>query len=424
MNEELADLIRNLFAGERVVTVHRAFIRAFGGVTTALFLDQCLYWTPRGREGGGWFYKSAAEWTEETGLTRREQEVARAALRAAGVLEERRAEGGMDRTLHYRVDLQAVARLLDSGRMEPPDPTDASATSDTWTRQKQQMEAPETASLKGTQPTTKPTQERTPGGGARRAGPPGPTEPLEESGRGPGTGQGGAQPGTAATPEPPATRDASATAGGVQGHPGAIPRRHPEPAEHRNPPRRGPGVTALALARWLYREQGQDIPPMAALRAEGEFARQLIEATGGDAAARAELTRQRAGRKTPLRMSWAWDNYRARRANEATAAEPERMPAPVVASLPPAAPGASPTDRLWRRVLEEVAETTLASNVQRWLAPTRLESWEGGVAVVRCPNAVVAAQVEQRFARQITMALEDVGGVESAVVRYIDGSGG
>jgi hypothetical protein len=93
------------------VTFHRCLVPITGGVTAALMLSQAI-WTAQTIEGDsdGWFSKSRDQWTEETGLSRWEQETARRALRAAGFLEERRI--GVPAKLWFRVRPEAVWRAL------------------------------------------------------------------------------------------------------------------------------------------------------------------------------------------------------------------------------------------------------------------------------------------------------------------------
>ncbi|MBK6603352.1 MAG: hypothetical protein IPG28_17805 [Betaproteobacteria bacterium] len=85
-----------------------------GSVTAALLLGQCLYWTDRvlrqQPEQEGWFWKTAVEWRQEIGLTRREQETARRRLRALGLLEEKRA--GMPAKRWFRIDVAALEQQL------------------------------------------------------------------------------------------------------------------------------------------------------------------------------------------------------------------------------------------------------------------------------------------------------------------------
>lgn len=94
------DLLLQVF--DLPVSFHRCLVPITGGVTAALMLSQAI-WTTQGLDPAleGWFSKSQNQWTEDTGLSRWEQETARRALRKAGFLDERRA--GMPSKLWYRV---------------------------------------------------------------------------------------------------------------------------------------------------------------------------------------------------------------------------------------------------------------------------------------------------------------------------------
>ena len=111
MNNDLISIMDML---DRPIAYQRAFVRLGAGVTGAVLLSQAVYWSRRTKHAGGWFYKSQAEWEEETGLTRREQERARKFLIAAGVLEECRK--GIPARLYFRDIDQKLAQLL-SGSM-------------------------------------------------------------------------------------------------------------------------------------------------------------------------------------------------------------------------------------------------------------------------------------------------------------------
>ena len=93
------------------VSFHRCLVPVTGGVTSALMLSQAI-WTTQSLElsADGWFIRSQEQWTQETGLSRWEQETARRALRRSGLLEERRV--GMPAKLWFRVCPDAVLRAL------------------------------------------------------------------------------------------------------------------------------------------------------------------------------------------------------------------------------------------------------------------------------------------------------------------------
>ncbi len=70
----------------RPIAFHRRLVDVTTSVKAALLLAQMLYWVRHGREGapGGWFYKTAAQWRAETGLSVHEQTSARRRLRRPG----------------------------------------------------------------------------------------------------------------------------------------------------------------------------------------------------------------------------------------------------------------------------------------------------------------------------------------------------
>ena len=95
---------------DRPIAFHRCFVTLTGSVTAALMLSQAVYWQKRTKNPEGWWYKSHEEWTEETGLKRRELEAARIKLRALEVLEEKRT--GSPAKLWYRIDLNVLEQAL------------------------------------------------------------------------------------------------------------------------------------------------------------------------------------------------------------------------------------------------------------------------------------------------------------------------
>ncbi|MEN3753840.1 hypothetical protein ABC733_17910 [Mangrovibacter sp. SLW1] len=106
----MSDLIRLL---DRPIAYNPAFAKlkagkVKAGPVAAVFLSQMVYW--HNRMNGGWMYKTQADITSETALTRDEQETARKRLVALGVLDEDRR--GVPATMHYRVNVERLEELL------------------------------------------------------------------------------------------------------------------------------------------------------------------------------------------------------------------------------------------------------------------------------------------------------------------------
>lgn len=120
LSENSAQPVRALLRKSgRIITYHRRFVDLLpdqdqtGNSKTALFLSQAIYWIRHGtliEESGGWFSKTADQWQLETGLSRREVDTARRRLRAAGLLDEKKA--GAPPLPFYRIDLERLGQML------------------------------------------------------------------------------------------------------------------------------------------------------------------------------------------------------------------------------------------------------------------------------------------------------------------------
>lgn len=82
------------------------------GVKETVFVCQLLYWDGKGRDPEGWIYKPQTEITEETGLSRYEQETVRKRLGTRHILEEKLA--GIPAKLHYRINYDALGEAIDA----------------------------------------------------------------------------------------------------------------------------------------------------------------------------------------------------------------------------------------------------------------------------------------------------------------------
>jgi hypothetical protein len=90
---------------DRPIAFQRSFVDITGSVTAALMLSQAVYWSKRTSDDG-WFWKTQEEWEDETGMSRREQESARRALRKTSFWREDRR--GVPCRLFFQVDLDAL----------------------------------------------------------------------------------------------------------------------------------------------------------------------------------------------------------------------------------------------------------------------------------------------------------------------------
>ncbi len=102
------------------LSFHRTLAVVSGGVNAGLMLSRALYLTRRQsrQQSGGWFCGTAMVWTQEIGLSRREQETARRDLGRLSIWEE--AISGIPPRVFARIRLACLlAKLIDHARSTP-----------------------------------------------------------------------------------------------------------------------------------------------------------------------------------------------------------------------------------------------------------------------------------------------------------------
>lgn len=93
---------------DRPIAFQRAFVTVTGSINAALLLSQIVYWSQRTSDPDGWFYKTQADWRDETGLTRRELDTARKALRELGLIAEELR--GLPAVVHFQLQEKALRK--------------------------------------------------------------------------------------------------------------------------------------------------------------------------------------------------------------------------------------------------------------------------------------------------------------------------
>jgi hypothetical protein len=106
---------------DRPIAYHPALAKPLKGVREAIFVCQLLYWDGKGKTPGGWIYKTQAEWQEETGLRRFEQETVRKHLKKLKVLEEQKK--GVPARLYYRLNFDVLYELVEQAYPEAENPS-------------------------------------------------------------------------------------------------------------------------------------------------------------------------------------------------------------------------------------------------------------------------------------------------------------
>jgi hypothetical protein len=95
----------------RPIAYHAGLARHVGGVATAIFLGQLMYWDEISKDEMG-VYKTSEEWESETGLSYREQATARKKLRDLGLLVE--TVKRLQHRIYYKLDREGFNLWIES----------------------------------------------------------------------------------------------------------------------------------------------------------------------------------------------------------------------------------------------------------------------------------------------------------------------
>lgn len=116
----IVQMVKDISGQSNVLAIPRIFIRMAGDIKAALFLSQCVYWSDKTKRDDGYFYKTAQEWEEETGLTRHELDGARKRTARFVVTKLIKANGAP--TLHYHADIDAITEWIEAFYTEQANP--------------------------------------------------------------------------------------------------------------------------------------------------------------------------------------------------------------------------------------------------------------------------------------------------------------
>ena len=111
--DTLKSLVERISGQAVVITVLRIYLDIFDDLDTAAVLSQCMFWSDKGKDGDGWFYKSQPEWRNEIGVKRSTLETAIERLITCGIVETK-VKGcgkGNSPTTHYWINMDELTNL-------------------------------------------------------------------------------------------------------------------------------------------------------------------------------------------------------------------------------------------------------------------------------------------------------------------------
>ncbi|MBA7632899.1 hypothetical protein ES703_40455 [subsurface metagenome] len=94
------------------VALYPEMARCFGSITRAIYLQNFIHWSDKGKRKDGFIYKKKEDIEKETTLTRYQQDSCRKYFEKKGILETKLLKANGVPTLHYRVKNRNVRNLL------------------------------------------------------------------------------------------------------------------------------------------------------------------------------------------------------------------------------------------------------------------------------------------------------------------------
>lgn len=107
----IRDLLKSFSGQDNVVTIPKFYIKFTGDITTAILLNQIVFYSDKTNRSDGFFYKKYDDWEKEICLTERQVRHSSKKLINLGVLETKLMKANGNPTVHYRLNYD---KLLDS----------------------------------------------------------------------------------------------------------------------------------------------------------------------------------------------------------------------------------------------------------------------------------------------------------------------
>ncbi|MEK4030840.1 conserved phage C-terminal domain-containing protein [Pseudobacillus sp. FSL P4-0506] len=107
----IRELMKKISGQDNTITIPKLYIELTGDLTTALVLNQIVFWSDKSKRADGFFYKSYKEWQEEVFLSERQVRYAVKKLKDNDFVSTKLKKANGAPTLHYKLEFD---NLLDS----------------------------------------------------------------------------------------------------------------------------------------------------------------------------------------------------------------------------------------------------------------------------------------------------------------------
>lgn len=109
--EAIKALIAQTSGQKNTLTIPKIYVELTGDLTTALLLNQIVFYSDKSKRNDGYFYKTYKDWEEEILLTERQVRNSANKLKKMGLIETKVMKANGSPTVHYKLDYD---KLVDS----------------------------------------------------------------------------------------------------------------------------------------------------------------------------------------------------------------------------------------------------------------------------------------------------------------------
>lgn len=108
----IRELIKRFSGNENTFTVPKIYVEYTGDLTTAVLLNQIVFYSDKSKRTDGYFYKTYKEWYEDCCLTERQVRHSVKKLKDKGVLETKLMKANGSPTVHYKLNYDKLVESI------------------------------------------------------------------------------------------------------------------------------------------------------------------------------------------------------------------------------------------------------------------------------------------------------------------------
>jgi hypothetical protein len=99
----IRELLTRLSGQDNIFTVPKVYVKYTGDLTTAVLLNQIIFYSDKSKRTDGFFYKTYKEWEEDVCLTERQVRHSINKLKDKGIIETKLKKANGSPTVHYKL---------------------------------------------------------------------------------------------------------------------------------------------------------------------------------------------------------------------------------------------------------------------------------------------------------------------------------